>query len=126
MGDSRDSSQPDSDKPLLHLGATRSAFRGGSGTASGLHRAGSRRTRQAILSNAPVVLGLPEVEAAVAIGVSRTKFRELVAQGTMPAARVVGGKLVYDIDELRLAFKDLPHQGGDVEVDTWADVISEG
>jgi hypothetical protein len=74
----------------------------------------------------PLVFGLPEAEAAVAIGVSATKFRELVAAGTMPAARVVGGKLVYDVDELRLAFKSLPHQGGDVEVDTWADVISEG
>jgi hypothetical protein len=85
-----------------------------------------RRTRQSILPTVPVVFGLPEAEAAVAIGVSPTKFRELVAAGTMPAARVVGGKLVYDIDELRLAFKSLPHQGGDAEVDTWADVISEG
>ena len=84
------------------------------------------RSRQAILSKVPLVLGLPEAEAAVAIGVSQTKFRELVAVGTMPSARVVGGKLVYDVDELRLAFKNLPHQGGDVEVDTWADVISEG
>lgn len=79
-----------------------------------------------MLPTVPVVFGLPEVEAAVAIGVSPTKFRELVAAGTMPAPRVVGGKLVYDVDELRRAFKDLPHRGGDIEVDTWADVISEG
>jgi hypothetical protein len=85
-----------------------------------------RRTRQSVLPMLPLVLGLPEAEAAVAIGVSSTKFRELVAAGTMPAARVVGGKLVYDVDELRLAFKSLPHQGGDAEVDTWADVTSEG
>ena len=84
------------------------------------------RSRQVMLSKVPLVFGLPEVEAAIAIGVSQTKFRELVAAGTMPSARVVGGKLVYDVDELRLAFKNLPHQGGDVEVDTWADVISEG
>jgi hypothetical protein len=95
-------------------------------TASGSRRQAARRTRQSILPTVPLVFGLPEAEAAVAIGVSPTKFRELVAAGTMPAARVVGGKLVYDVDELRLAFKSLPHQGGDVEVDTWADVISEG
>lgn len=85
----------------------------------------ARRTRQAILPTVPFVLGLPEAEAAVAVGISPTKFRELVAAGTMPQARVVGGKLVYDVDELRLAFKALPHKGGEVEVDTWADVISE-
>lgn len=85
-----------------------------------------RRTRPSILPTVPVVFGLPEAEAAVAIGVSPTKFRELVAAGTMPAPRVVGGKLVYDVDELRRAFKDLPHRGGGIEVDTWADVISEG
>jgi hypothetical protein len=85
-----------------------------------------RRSRQSVLQTAPVILGLPEAEAAVAIGVSQTKFRELVAAGTMPPARVVGGKLVYDVDELRLALKAIPHQGGDAEVDTWADVISEG
>jgi hypothetical protein len=84
------------------------------------------RTRQSILATVPIIFGLPEAEAAVAVGVSQTKFRELVAAGTMPSARVVGGKLVYDIDELRLAFKALPHQGDEAEVDTWADVISEG
>lgn len=84
------------------------------------------RSRQTMLSTVPIVLGLPEAEAATAIGVSHTKFRELVAAGTMPSARVVGGRLIYDVDELRLAFKNLPHQGGDGELDTWADVISEG
>lgn len=85
-----------------------------------------RRTRQGILRTVPLVFGLPELEAAVAVGVSPTKFREMVAAGEMPAARIVGGKLVYDVDELRLAFKMLPHQGGETEVDTWSDVISEG
>jgi hypothetical protein len=93
---------------------------------AGPTRQPARRTRQSVLPNLPVVFGLPEAEAAVAVGVSPTKFRELVTNGAMPAARVVGGKLVYDVDELRLAFKSHPHQGGDGEVDTWADVISEG
>jgi hypothetical protein len=113
MPDSHESNQFDPDAPLRLSVAAKTASAG-------------RRTRQSILPTIPLVFGLPEAEAAVSIGVSSTKFRELVAAGTMPAARVVGGKLVYDIDELRLAFKSLPHQGGDVEVDTWADVISEG
>jgi hypothetical protein len=77
-----------------------------------------------VLPTVPVIFGLPETEAAVSIGISPTKFRELVAAGEMPTPRVVGGKLVYDVDELRQAFKAMPHQGGETEVDTWADVIS--
>jgi hypothetical protein len=81
----------------------------------------SRRRREAMAS-LPLVLGLPEIEAAAAIGISQSKFRELVAKKTMPEPRVVGGKLVYDIDELRAAFKSLPHRGEETEDDTWADV----
>jgi hypothetical protein len=80
-----------------------------------------RRRRDAAAS-LPIVFGLPEIEAAAAIGVSQTKFRELVADRSMPSPRVVGGKLVYDVDELRAAFKALPHRGEDAEDDTWADV----
>ncbi len=82
------------------------------------------RKRRDVIATLPLVLGLPEIEAAAAIGVSQTKFAEMVAAGTMPQPRNVGGKLVYDVDELRAAFKSLPHRG-EVElreVDTWADV----
>jgi hypothetical protein len=79
----------------------------------------ARRNRQAVTAALPVVLGLPEIEAAASIGVSGTKFRELVAVGLMPKPRVAGGKLSYDIDELRDAYKALPHQGEEVE-DSWA------
>lgn len=83
-----------------------------------------RRNRQAVTVALPIVLGLPEIEAAASIGVSATKFRELVADGRMPRPRNVGGKLSYDIDELRAAYKAMPHQGDDApEVeDTWADL----
>lgn len=95
-------------------------------TTEGRPRCKTRHSRQSILPTVPVIFGLPEVEAAASIGISQTKFRELVATGVMPTARKIGGKLVYDVDELRLAFKSLPHQGEDTEVDTWADVASEG
>jgi hypothetical protein len=86
----------------------------------------TRRTRQNALPTLPIVFGLPELEAAVSVGISPSKFRQMVAAGDMPKPRDVGGKLVYDVDELRGAFKAMPHQGGDVEVDTWADVTAAG
>ncbi len=84
------------------------------------------RRRRDVTPMLPIVLGLPELEAAAAIGVSTTKFREMVEKKLMPEPRLADGKLVYDIDELRSAFKALPHRGEDAEskgeVDTWADV----
>jgi hypothetical protein len=90
----------------------------------------SRRRREA-MAGLPIVFGLPELEAAASVGVSQTKFRSLVESGMMPEPRVVGGKLVYDVDELRAAFKALPHRHGgsaadpddyEAEEDTWADL----
>lgn len=82
------------------------------------------RRRRDVAPTLPVVLGLPEIEAAGTVGVSVTKFREMVERGLMPQPRDAAGKLVYDVDELRAAFKALPHRGEDVEgeADTWADV----
>jgi hypothetical protein len=80
----------------------------------------NRRLRD-ILPALPIVFGLAEPEAAASIGISVSKFRELVADGRMPWPRRVDGRLVYDVDELRSAFKELPH-AGQSEADTWADV----
>jgi hypothetical protein len=82
-----------------------------------------RRDRQAATASLPIVFGLPEMEAAAAIGVSTTKFRELVAKRMMPKPRDVGGKLSYDVDELRASYKAMPHQGETSQVDTWADLL---
>ncbi|WP_454915017.1 helix-turn-helix transcriptional regulator [Xanthobacter sediminis] len=80
-------------------------------------------TRRAdVLPTLPVVFGLGEVEAAAAVGISSTKFRELVDAGAMPRPRKVGGRLIYDVDELRAAFKALPRDKEEPEADTWADV----
>jgi hypothetical protein len=80
-----------------------------------------RRVRD-ILPTLPIVFGLAEPEAAASIGISVSKFRELVAYGRMPKPRQIDGRLVFDVDELRSAFKDLPH-AGQAEGDTWADVV---
>jgi excisionase family DNA binding protein len=66
--------------------------------------------------------GLAEGEAALYIGLSASKFRELVTQGVMPRPRLIGRRRVWDIDDLDAAFKSLPIEGNPGEHDTWADV----
>lgn len=80
--------------------------------------------RRDILGHLPIVFGLSSEEAAAAIGVSATKFLQMVGDGRMPNARRVDGRYIWDVDELRASFKALPHEGGSRggEVDTWADV----
>jgi predicted DNA-binding transcriptional regulator AlpA len=70
-----------------------------------------------------VVFGLGEIEAAAAIGISASKFRGLVKDGRMPSPRRVDGRTIWDVDELRAAFKALPHDGEDEKVNSWADVV---
>jgi hypothetical protein len=62
-------------------------------------------TRRAAV--APLVFGLREPEAAASVGVSPSKFRELVAAGRMPPPRAIDGCRIWDVDDLRDAFKDL-------------------
>ena len=70
---------------------------------------------------APICIGLPIEDAASAIGVGLTKFREMVADGTMPKPRLAGSKRIWDVDELAAAFKNLPSDGAEELPDTWAD-----
>ena len=62
-------------------------------------------TRRAVA--VPIVFGIREPEAAAAIGVSPSKFRELVSAGRMPRPRLIDGCRIWDVDDLREAFKDL-------------------
>jgi len=71
----------------------------------------------------PVVFGLGEVEAAAAIGISATKFRALVGEKRMPSPRRLDGRKIWDVDELRAAFKALPHAYEDEKADSWADLV---
>jgi integrase/predicted DNA-binding transcriptional regulator AlpA len=75
-----------------------------------------------VLPLLPIVFGLGEIEAAAAIGISASKFRELIKDGRMPRPRRIGGRSVWDVDELRAAFKALPRDGESEKADTWADV----
>ncbi len=81
-----------------------------------------------IAGRLPIRRGLDENEAAVYLSLSPSFFRKLVTQGKMPRPRLVGERRIWDVEELDLAFKALPREGGETEpifqshdVDTWAD-----
>lgn len=62
------------------------------------------------LSYAP--RGLSREEAARYIGISATKFDELVATRRMPKPKRIDGRTVWDRLALDAAFSDLPEDGG--------------
>ena len=65
--------------------------------------------------------GLRREEAAKYIGVSTTKFEEMVKDGRMPPPKHIDGVRVYDVTQLDAAFDKLP--GGDTSDDTsWDDL----
>jgi len=61
-------------------------------------------------------LGLDREEAATYVGVGTTKFDELVRDGRMPRCRRIDGRKVWNREELRIAFKALPHEGDDTPI----------
>jgi excisionase family DNA binding protein len=80
-------------------------------------------SKAAIGSRLPLRRGLGEPEAAVYVGLSSSKFRELVDTGVMPRPHLIGRRRIWDIDDLDAAFKALPVEGGEAcEADTWADM----
>lgn len=55
--------------------------------------------------------GLQREEAAIYVGVSATKFDAMVADGRMPKAKRIDGRLVWDLRALDLSFDALPDEG---------------
>lgn len=55
--------------------------------------------------------GLSRDEAAVYVGVSARKFEEMVDAGTMPRAKSIGSRNVWDLRALDSAFDALPDDG---------------
>lgn len=60
--------------------------------------------------------GLQREVAARYVGISATKFDELVAAGRMPQPRRIDGRKVWDRLELDDAFEALPHED---DVNPW-------
>ena len=55
--------------------------------------------------------GVCRVGAASYIGVSASKFDELVADGRMPQPKRIDGRKVWDVKALDIAFEALPEDG---------------
>lgn len=73
-------------------------------------------TKALIASRLPVRRGLDENEAAIYLSFSPSFFRKLVVEKKMPRPRLVEGRRVWDVEELDLAFKALPREGGEDEL----------
>ncbi len=82
-------------------------------------------SKATIASRLPVRRGLGLSEAAVYLSLSPTKFREMVLAGSMPRARMIGGRRVWDVDDLDAVFKALPYEGDldGPEVREWDEVL---
>ncbi|MGE3712229.1 MAG: helix-turn-helix transcriptional regulator, partial [Hyphomicrobiaceae bacterium] len=52
--------------------------------------------------------GLSRIEAAAYVGISPTKFDELVSDGRMPGPKRIDGRRVWDRLQLDRAFNALP------------------
>jgi hypothetical protein len=72
--------------------------------------------------HAQPISSLGELEAAAAIGISASKFRMLVGEKRMPSPRRLDGGNIWDVDELRAAFKAFPHLEEVDKANSWADL----
>ena len=78
--------------------------------------------RADVVAGLPVVFGLDRIQAAAAIGISATTFDQLVEDNLMPRPRMINTRKVWDVDELRQAFKSLPRDGEPVGgTNSWSD-----
>ena len=74
-----------------------------------------------VTARLPLVFGFSRIEAAAAIGVSANTFDGLVEAGQMPRPRLIKGRKVWDVDEIRASFKCLPRED-EPEDNSWAGV----
>ncbi len=82
-----------------------------------------QRAKAEVIRPVATPKGLSREAAALYIGVSATKFAELVADGRMPKPRRIDRRRIWDRDELDAAFAELPRDG---DADEWEDLIANG
>jgi hypothetical protein len=68
------------------------------------------------------VIAYREPEMAAALGMSAIKYRQLVKAGLMPRARLVGGIRLYDFEEAKARFREMPFEGED-QTSPWDEVL---
>ena len=67
--------------------------------------------KQLASANAVLRRGLDREEAAAYVGISATKFDELVADGRMPQPKKIDARRIWDVRQLDAAFDALPGIG---------------
>ncbi len=77
------------------------------------------RTRSDVLPASLPPRGVNRVQAAAYIGVSPTKFDQLVADGRMPKPRIVDSRRVWDVWQLDMAFSALPNGEDERDANPW-------
>jgi len=84
-------------------------------------------TAKSIISRSlPIRRGLRAEEAATYLSLSLTKFREMVKREEMPKPRIAGRCIIWDVEELDAAFRELPREGEvNQRVDTWRDLQAQ-
>jgi hypothetical protein len=81
-----------------------------------LAREGRLKRPSSILPDSLSPFGINREQAATAVGVSATIFDGMVADGRMPQPRIpTAGRLVWDVEELADAFRQLPHRSGPLD-----------
>ena len=79
-------------------------------------------SRRALSQQRPIPRrGLSRTEAAMYLGISPSKFEELLDDGRMPHPRLIDGRKVWDVYELDASFDELPHTGSPSIVNSWSD-----
>ena len=74
-----------------------------------------KAARESVLPRSLPPRGLSRVQAAEYIGVSTTKFDEMIADGRMPPPKRIDARVVWDREKLDMAFAALPDDGEDKE-----------
>jgi len=65
-------------------------------------------------------LALSRDAAAQYIGVSPSKFDQLVKDGRMPKPKRIDNRRVWDRQKIELAFQQLPGESEDMEANKWS------
>ncbi len=66
-----------------------------------------------------IPLGLNHEEAAQHIGVGKTLFNEMVADGRMPPPKCINSRRVWSRISIEHAFSELPEDGADSTSNPW-------
>jgi len=69
----------------------------------------------------PLAVGMES--AAALLSVSANHFNKLIVQRVMPQGRLVGGRVLWDVEEVRAAFRAMPRRGESAKGNGWDDVV---